>query len=288
MKTFYSILYSPIRPIINEQISIGLILVGQKDILFRFSLSKLKILKHMLSQETTMLIKHYLDGLDKKIQELAQTRIKNDSFFQTNEDHSSFSIEYISKLSVYNNNMVIFSEPKSINIDVTQENFNYLFQKFVSEELTNEVSIHRLDRFLHLKSEFFPKVKQRVNTEVPSWMIKIPQVSIPQSIIPETIHLIGKNDRYISGQFIDFKKNEYNLRDDLSRYLNFVNELNHQSKSFVIGTEPSESHSKQFRFWKDMREYNKIQLVPSSELARIEEYLSEHDVHPLPTAELSE
>ena len=45
MKTFYSILTIPIRPSSQEQLNIGLLLVDERNLLFKFSSKKLEFIK---------------------------------------------------------------------------------------------------------------------------------------------------------------------------------------------------------------------------------------------------
>src|SRR5690349_11034488 len=64
MKTFYSILFCPIRPVVDEQLSIALFVRSEDKVFFRYSHDKLKIIKELLPASAYNLLKSSLKNID--------------------------------------------------------------------------------------------------------------------------------------------------------------------------------------------------------------------------------
>ncbi|WP_276980142.1 hypothetical protein, partial [Flavobacterium filum] len=64
MKPFYSILYCPIRPIVEERLSIALIVRTEDKVYFRFSHDKLKVIKELLPAPAYNLLRTSLNNID--------------------------------------------------------------------------------------------------------------------------------------------------------------------------------------------------------------------------------
>jgi hypothetical protein len=281
MKTYYSIVYTSIRPAIQEQVSVGLLLVNDKKVDFNFSSGKLNFLKNLMPADTVKFIKSYLSGIKDKINNCPNTDEPDNLFPNASGNLNCFSERYLSNIATYNNNLIVFSEPKSIDLDITDDNFKELFKKFISNDFDRENVEKRADRFSAVKGLLYPKIQSRVNVDVQIQSVNIPKMTIPRSILPERIHILGRNDNYISGQFIDFTRNEYHLRDELCRYISFVKDIDSGGKSFILGEKPEKASEKQLKFWHEIKDYNRVELVSINDTSIVEDYLIEHDVHPI-------
>jgi Protein of unknown function (DUF3037) len=120
MKSFYSILKVPTRPSSQEQLNIGLLLLDERKLLFKFSAKKLGLIKKLLPKNSFDLLKAYLFGLAEKL---------------TTEDEKmrlQFSKgEFVDYLSNYNSNLLTFSKPTPIELEATDQHFRALFEKFI-------------------------------------------------------------------------------------------------------------------------------------------------------------
>lgn len=110
MKTFYTIVYSPFSVISQERLNLGMIMLDDQGIVrFRFSQEKLNRAKKLFSEEGFKLIKSFLSSIDKKLAD-------KDKLISNSAD---FNIDYLSYLSKYSNNLVGFTDPQAIDVDLT-------------------------------------------------------------------------------------------------------------------------------------------------------------------------
>lgn len=108
----YSIIFGLIRPEISGQISLGIIYVNGEYISVRFSEEKLQMMKPFLSQRS-------YEALD-----IVLHAIKT--------DYPIRSVNEISYLSRYSNNLIGFSELKDIKQDATEKNKDWLFNNYIA------------------------------------------------------------------------------------------------------------------------------------------------------------
>src|SRR5690606_32397370 len=118
---------------------------------------------------------------------------------------------YITYLSVYNQNVISFSKPVSIDVKVEEQVFTVLFSKFIDEE--THVKSHIKSHFQLIKSDFFPRVKKFYSIEK-----EITPDRFKQVLLPVSIDLLGKNDKYVTGQFFDLEKSVYHIKNDWYDY----------------------------------------------------------------------
>src|SRR5689334_5279810 len=111
MKTFYSIVYIPIRQIAAEQLAVGLFMTNGVEAYFHFSEEKLKILKKLLPKHTYQFLNSYLNGLKRNI-EIDKNVVKE----------KLMSNEFLLTLSKHSNNILTMSKPVFIDLEVNHEN----------------------------------------------------------------------------------------------------------------------------------------------------------------------
>ena len=121
MDTFYTISFVSIRPVIKEQISLGLIVANGRDIQFEYSKSKLKALNKLMSHNIVDFIRLYLKAMKKVVLKF------DDPIFS--------KYDYYNRLSNYNNNLLIFSKPKNVDIELTDYNFKRLFELYIFKKI---------------------------------------------------------------------------------------------------------------------------------------------------------
>lgn len=110
-KLQYSIIYAVLRQDISEKVSVGIIIVDGSKIIVRYSDSKLKALKYLLPQNK-------YEFINKAIRDLpGNNKIKSKS-----------DIDYLSR---YSNNLISISPLQTIDIEPTDTNKDWLFEKYI-------------------------------------------------------------------------------------------------------------------------------------------------------------
>lgn len=273
MKTFYSILSAIINPISAEKISLGLLLSNGNKSFFDFSTNRLSLIGSLIDKENKKFIKLYLKSIENVIQHID---INQDQFTILDEYGKNVIINesYIDYLSIYNQNVVTFSKPIAIDVEVNQIVFEQLFSKFIDEETI--VKPQQSSTIKIIKEEFFPRVKDHFSIEKEFSFEKNPSI-----LLPVTIDLFGKNERYVIGQFIDLEKSVYYIKNDYFDYNQMVENFR-DSMKFLISSEPQkEKYPVQHIFWNEIRKQSKQTFVDISEIGIIEEYAKQHNVQPV-------
>lgn len=133
MAVRYSILSALIRPEIQEKVSIGLLFFDNTEVYFGFSKIKVQVCKELLSPSSYRAFKDLLENIENKI-ESDNLDISNKStlkLYKSRITDNVFSPSYISYLSKYSNNIVSFSDPKEIYLELKVENFSILYKKYI-------------------------------------------------------------------------------------------------------------------------------------------------------------
>lgn len=279
MKTFFSILYVPVNATLDERISIGLIISNGDQNYFRFSQSKLQIIKSLLTSETFNMLKSYFKNLDVEIN---QTSKKAEFFNNLNETNSQWiNFSYLTYLSKYSNNLIQYSEPKPIGIELNIENFNKVFEKFIyleSEELNELPKIESIHQKVKLK--LYPKIQGKVNIDR-----TLTSLDLPNLFAPLEVNFIGINGVTVAGQAFDFERRHYNLENDVTRFISLTTALelngNKNGKYFVLGREPQVSHNdKNHIMWSQIRDSKFLEFIDIDEIGIVEEYIETNHVTP--------
>jgi len=273
MKTFYSILSAVINPVSGEKISVGLLLSDGNRSLFDFSENRLSLLNSLIDKETKKFIRQYLKSI-----ETVLSKIDGNQEQLTILDEAGKNImvnePYISYLSVYNQNVISFSKPVSIDVNVEEQVFSSLFSKFIDKETNVKSQIK--SHIQLIKSDFYPKVKSYYSIEK-----ELTPEHNKKLLLPVSIDLLGKNDNYVLGQFFDLEKNLYYIKNDYFDY-NQVSKVIKADKNFVVSAEPDKTkYPQQHYFWNELRTMKKHTFVDFTELEIIEEYAIEHGVKPV-------
>jgi hypothetical protein len=280
MQTYYTVLYIPVNTSLEERLSVGLIMSDGENHYFKYSQSKLQVIKALVSNKTHSMLKTYFKNLDNETND--RFNLNNEIFNNTinNEKGKWINISYLTYLSKYSNNLIQYSEPKPIGIELNKENFNKLFEKFIyiNEEvmpIINNVTIY--DK---VKLNLYPKIEGRVNIDT-----TLTSNEIPNLFVPLEVNFIGINDVPVAGQTFDFEKRHYNLENDITRFISLAKALELEGKKdgkyFILGKEPKVSHNdKNFLIWKQIYETKFLDFVDIDEVQKIENYLVDHNTTP--------
>lgn len=277
MKTFFSIIYLPLNSNLQEKISLGLIMSNGEKTIFKVSNSKLHIIKGLISINRFNILKNYFNNIKNEI------NTKKDDFkldIQSNISNNWLNESYFSYLSRYSNNLVIYSEPKSINSDVNLDFFKSIFVKYVFE-YDEEINVIKHEDILSkVRIELLEKIEDRVNLNV-----TVNSSDFNELLTPVDVNFIGKNGVIVAGQTIDFSKRMYNLENDLTRYISFTKAVDYSSsqkgKYFLVGQEPNKTaYPSNYKTWKNVKESHLVEYVDLSETDKIEEYITSKGVSP--------
>ncbi len=276
MKTFYSILSINIRPEINERLSVGLIMIFGERVFFRYSSSKLSIIQRLTNKEIHKATQNYLKLVEISVQSNKMIYSNNDLLGLKVESKYDrlFSEQYIEYLSKYNNNLVSFSKPNFVELEVNDRIFDALYNKFVGsfEDEKEQEPVKQIDRF---KRQYYPKVKTYFNIEH-----EINSNQYSGLITPVKIDLMGKNEIEVFGQSIDFDKKGYSIEYNIGNLLQIKRALPN-AKQFVIGCEPDKNMEINHRIWNNVRQTSEFEYIDVSEAEKITEYAVTHGVTPL-------
>lgn len=274
MKSTYSIVFTPFSALSNERVNLGLLLIDEGgNSTFRFSNEKFSFVRNLLSEDGAKLIKSSLNTLENKFS-------KGKKEFFPLEDVKA---EFIQYLANYTNNLISFTPPKSIDIELNEENFNRLFQKFVFHNIPT-VSKLQTSSISLIKRSFTPKVESRVNVD---FQLKANEFDFV--IFNLNVDLIGRNDRPVLTQFFDFEASPESLKSRITNYISLIKPFELKEKKtgkfFMVADEPSKEQNSQHLIWEHLLESPLIkedflEIVPTTELDRVEEYLEAHDVRP--------
>lgn len=275
MKTFFSILSAPIRPESGEQISLGLILSDGNKSLFNFSVTKLAVIKSLTEDSSYHFIKRYLKAIENVINKVDTDdptlipRIHDQKNIVVNEP-------YIEYLSIYNRNVLSFSKPAKIDVEVTPEKFNQLFEKFIDIIRIPTIKNTIKGSISQVKRSFMPSVSNYFAENR-----KITPNEFPSVIIPVTIDLFGKNENIVFAQFIDMERNFNHIKIDYYD-LKELRGIIPDAHSFLITAEPEKStFQKQHEIWEHIRAGSDFDYVDISEVDRIKQYAVQHGVKPM-------
>jgi hypothetical protein len=280
MQTYYTVLYIPVNTSLEERLSIGLIMSDGENHYFKYSQSKLQVIKALVSTKMHSMLKSYFKNLDNETNQ--RLNLNNEIFNKSfnNEKGKWINLSYLTYLSKYSNNLIQYSEPKPIGIELNDENFNKLFEKFIY--INDEVIpiINNVTIYDKVKLNLYPKIESRVNIDTTLTVNEIPNLFVPLEV-----NFIGMNDVPVAGQTFDFEKRHYNLENDITRFISLAKALELEGKKdgkyFILGKEPQVSHNdKNYMIWKQINETKFLDFVDIDEVDRIENYLVNHNVTP--------
>lgn len=124
MKSFYSIIRFVNNPLSKENLAIGIIMVSNGKIYYKFSNEKINLVNKInpsnfkLLQYTIQKIKGFVENELTKEVSLFDKEVK-------------VNHEYLTRLSIYNNGFLQFDNPSIIDMDFDQGKFNSFFHRYI-------------------------------------------------------------------------------------------------------------------------------------------------------------
>lgn len=274
MKTFYSILYCTIRPNLDERVSIGLFIGNEVTCKFSYSQEKLAVVKGLFSESAFAMVKMTLKSLQK-----ISFECDNDPL-STYKGRSVLKEQYFSYLSRYANNLITYSQPTAIDIDLNQGVFDKLFEKF----------IYQLPSSIETPSKPIVQVRKRLTKSLAgrvNFDAEIDSNTIPGLLVPAKVWFIGKNEVQVTGEAKDFRSlRPQIIQQQINAHLHLVDKIKETDtgkygKFFLIGDEPPKGYTENHKLWEAVRASSTLDLVPTDEIEKVENYMQEHGVEPL-------
>jgi len=281
METYFTILYCPIRPLVDEKLSIALFLRSGDKVIFRYSHDKLKILKELLPEPAFKLLKGNLESFEYFFNDYSSENFGNDTLglplkrkLPGNLDNPSY-FDYLVK---YSNNLIQFSAPKPLKVSEPWKSFDQLYVKFIFDFDT--VNSKELTFYERVTTKVEPKIREHVNIN-----IRLTSEHIKNLVLPTPVWFIGKNEVEVTGQVFDFNKRLPNLESDISKHLNLIRSIqdttNRKKRThFVVGKEPAKRDYKHHLIWSEVRKSKLFDIITPTETDKITEYLIQHRVEP--------
>lgn len=285
MKTFFSILYLTLNANLNEKVSVGLVMSNGEETLFKVSNPKLNILKGLMPISKFNMLKSYFKNLSSNI---VPTANDHELGIKENSSRDWIQASYFSYLSRYSNNLVSFSDPKTIALPLNEESFKNLFNSYIFSYEDEIVFQKQEDILSKVKTRLYTKIEDRVNLNV-----SISPSDFTELVTPVDINFIGKNGVIVAGQTIDFDKRQYFLENDLTRFISFTKAVDYSNddkgKYFLVGQEPNKKEFPQnHKTWKHVKESHLVEYVDLSEIEKIQRYIIDKNVTPYFEKEASE
>lgn len=283
MATQYSILSVLIRPEIQEKISIGLLLFNYDEVYFSFSKNKLQISKELLSSSSFRILRDILENIENKIKSdhLKSPDKKGFKIYKNSILDNTFSTSYVSYLSKYSNNVISFTNPKEIHLEINTQNFSTLFRKYIDDIMESvEEVVPKIKPVEFIKKQFGERIKEHYdfNKEVTHEQIK-------NLITPVRIDFSGRNEVDVYAQTVDMEAGPASVANHINAFIQLKstyikNKVNMQD--FFIAKEPSKQiFPKQHDIWSQLRTSNILNYLDLSESETIITYAKKHGVLPI-------
>jgi hypothetical protein len=276
METFYSILSAVIRPEIQEKITIGLALVNEERLVVGFSKPKINVLRELVSSDVFQTLRMNIQAIQQdSLGGEKQKRVNDYLMWGATTEHPIFHEQYLKYLSNYRQNILSFSAPALIDMEVNQATFNRLFELFIHTPNFEAQKGKERKEFIEIKKK--PSIKAHFAIDY-----YLDASHIPNLPAPIKIDLAGKNDLEVYVMGIDLERRiDYVSKDVYAFY--YLNRVTPNAKRFLVSAEPSPSFPMQFQTWQDLRKSSEFEYLDISEVEKIEEYALEHSVKPILT-----
>jgi len=209
-------------------VAVGMLILKDKRLKFRFSEEKLKGIKAALGPKAELIRKSLL-ATQKYIDHIDLTK---DPIF--NEDRQIESEAYLEKLSVYSNGLIQYQKPRLALLTETFDE-NKLFESLFPLS-PGKVETTKDKNKLIIDSDFINVVKENIHVN-----IDIDNHIIPDFYLSYALDAIGKNGTLYLAQYFDFDKEK---SASISHLLVTNESLNKQfnkentNKVFIFGIEP--------------------------------------------------
>jgi hypothetical protein len=225
MNSFYSIIRFVNNPLSKENLAIGLIMISNDKIFYKFSNEKIQLV-NKINPLNFKLLEYTIN----KVNDFIKNELSKEITLFS--DDNRINLDYLKRLSIYNNGFLQFDSPSIINIDFDEVKFNDFFHKYI-DLVIKPIEKKAIDNTFSrtIKKVFSEPLADIINIDY-----KIKKTDIPSLFFDYKLDGIGYNGIIYSVKSIDLnseKKIEL-LRQDISDFesLNSRIDLFGKSKNF--------------------------------------------------------
>jgi hypothetical protein len=268
--TTYSLLALNVHPNSTQHIYLGLLMMDGFRSKFRFNKTRLDLAKTLLGKESHGLLRHILNVLNEEL---------NPESNGMNEvlNGATWNESYLNYLSRYSTNLIQFHKPTAINLELTNDNFDKLFEKYLGKQEQKETVQHPFEGRIH-------KFIRQNLSECTNIDVTVDSARLEGMLFPMKVSSLGMNEAPFACEVIDFTKRHNVVEHRVANlyHLKKVLEGKGYSKNnfFGIGEEPSHDLEINHRIWKNVRDSRLLELVPENESERIVSFAVDHNVRP--------
>lgn len=219
MKSYYSIIRFVNNPLSKENLAIGMIVISGGKVFYKFSKEKINI-THKINSNNSSLLEYTID----KISDFIDLQLKEEVLLFSRE--VNVNLEYLNRLSIYNNGFLQFDKPSIINLEFDNNKFNSFFQKYIELNL-REIKKVIIDRSFKntIENVFYKPLTNVIDLDY-----KIKKEQIPNLFFDYTLDGIGVNGSVYSLKSIDL--NSEKPLDSFRRDISDLESLNYRIDLF--------------------------------------------------------
>jgi hypothetical protein len=219
MKSYYSIIRFVNNSLSKENLAIGMIVISGNKVFYRFSREKINI-THKINSNNSNLLEYTVE----KISSFIDLQLKEEISLFSRE--VNVNLEYLNRLSIYNNGFLQFDKPSVINLEFDEVIFNNFFKKYIELNLreTKKVIIDRSFKNT-VERVFYEPLIDIIDLDY-----KIKKEQIPNLFFDYTLDGIGVNGSVYSLKSIDL--NSEKPLDSFRRDISDLESLNYRIDLF--------------------------------------------------------
>ncbi len=218
MKSHYSIIKYVNNSLTNETISLGLIAISNNEIFFHLSGNKIELAKKLNIKNFKL--------LDFSIKQL-KNFVENDSFHDNSklfDKDRVMDFTYLNRLSNYNNGILQFSKPETIDSVINQSIFEDYINKLVGTDIVQTLLKSELSPFKGLiKQKLYEPLENQIDVN-----FTLKKNQLESLFFDFHLDAIGVNGSLYAAKAIDFNSNRQLslIRTDISEYESVIERLN--------------------------------------------------------------
>jgi hypothetical protein len=194
MKSFYSIIRFVNNPLSKENLAIGLIMISNNKVYYKFSNEKIQLV-NKINPSNFKLLEYTIDKISNFIKNENELEKKVSLF----SDDNKVNFEYLKRLSIYNNGFLQFDNPSIINIDFDEVKFHDFFHKYI-DLVIKPVEKKKIDNIFskRVRQIFQEPLKDIIDIDY-----KVKKAEIPNLYFDYKLDGIGYNGIVYSVKSID-------------------------------------------------------------------------------------
>jgi hypothetical protein len=194
MKSFYSIIRFVNNPLSRENLAIGLIMISNNKVYYKFSNEKIQLV-NKINPSNFKLLEYTIDKINNFIKNENELEKKVSLF----SDDNKVNFEYLKRLSIYNNGFLQFDNPSIINIDFDEVKFHDFFHKYI-DLVIKPVEKKKIDNIFskRVRQIFQEPLKDIIDIDY-----KVKKAEIPNLFFDYKLDGIGYNGIVYSVKSID-------------------------------------------------------------------------------------